>query len=115
MTRSLRARFAWAGLAMTAGVMLVLGLVLQGLFERHVEREAEVQLAVDLRILGRVVATGEGVATRLPPLPDPRFLEPHSGLYWQVRDMRLGETSRSPSLGGFTLEMQAAPPRVLLT
>lgn len=111
MTRSLRARFAWAGLAMTAGVMLVLGLVLQGLFERHVEREAEVQLAVDLRILGRVVATGEGVATRLPPLPDPRFLEPYSGLYWQVRDAHTGETWRSPSLGAFTLEMQAAPPR----
>lgn len=111
MTRSLRARFAWAGLAMTAGVMLVLGLVLQGLFERHVEREAEVQLEVDLRILGRVVATGEGVWTRLPPLPDPRFLEPYSGLYWQVRDDRTGEVWRSPSLGGATLTMQAAPAR----
>ncbi|WP_431302395.1 sensor histidine kinase [Sediminicoccus sp. BL-A-41-H5] len=110
MTRSLRARFAWAGLGMTAMVMLVLGLVLQGLFERHVEREAEVQLEVDLRVLGRVVATGEGVWTRLPPLPDPRFLEPYSGLYWQVRDARTGETWRSSSLGGFTLEMQAAAP-----
>lgn len=111
MTRSLRARFVWAGLAMTAGVMLMLGLVLQGLFERHVEREAERQLAVDLRILGRVVATGEGLSARLPPLPDPRFVEPYSGLYWQVRDTRTGETWRSPSLGGFTLEMQPAAPR----
>ncbi|MBS7788547.1 HAMP domain-containing histidine kinase [Roseococcus sp. SDR] len=111
MTRSLRARFAWAGLAMTAMVMLVLGLVLQGLFERHVEREAEAQLEADLRVLGRVVASSEGVWTRLPPLPDPRFLEPYSGLYWQVRDARTGETWRSPSLGGFTLEMQATPPR----
>ncbi len=111
MTRSLRARFAWAGLAMTAVVMLVLGLVLQGLFERHVEREAEAQLGADLRILGRVVATGEGVAARLPPLPDPRFVEPYSGLYWQIRDERTGETWRSPSLGGFTLAMQPAPPR----
>jgi signal transduction histidine kinase len=111
MTRSLRARFAWAGLGMTALVMLVLGLVLQGLFERHLEREAEAQLEVDLRILSRVVATGEGVRTRLPPLPDPRFVEPYSGLYWQMRDDRTGETWRSPSLGGFTLEMQAAPPR----
>lgn len=111
MTRSLRARFAWAGLAMTALVMLVLGLVLQGLFERHVEREAQTQLEVDLRVLARVVATGEGVSARLPPLPDPRFVEPFSGLYWQLRDDRTGEVWRSPSLAGFTLEMQPAPPR----
>ena len=106
MTRSLRARFAWAGLAMTALVMLVLGIVLQGLFERHVEREAEAQLEVDLRILARVLAAGEGVAPRLPPLPDPRFLEPYSGLYWQMSDDRTGETWRSPSLGAFTIELE---------
>lgn len=111
MTRSLRARFAWAGLAMTAMVMVVLGIVLQGLFERHVEREAEAQLDADLRILARVLVAEGGVVSRLPPLPDPRFLEPDSGFYWQLRDDRTGESWRSPSLGAFVLAVPTIPLR----
>jgi signal transduction histidine kinase len=110
MTRSLRARFAWAGVAMTALVMLAIGIVTQGLFERHVEREAEAQLDADLRLLARITAAGEGIAPSLPPLPDPRFLEADSGLYWQLRDERTGEVWRSPSLGAFVL---AVPPDAL--
>ena len=107
MTRSLRARFAWVGLAMTVLVMLALGFVLQGLFERHVEREAEAQLDADLRYLARGLVLGEGAPPRVAPLPDPRFLEPYSGLYWQLRDDRTGEVWRSPSLGGFSLAVEA--------
>lgn len=108
MTRSLRARFAWAGLVMTALVMLALGLVLQGLFERHVEREAEAQLEADLRYLSRGLLAGDGAGKPPAPLPDPRFLESLSGLYWQVRDSRSGAIWRSPSLDGFTLPGEPA-------
>jgi len=106
VTRSLRARFAWAGLAMTALVMLAMGIILQGLFERHVEREAEAQLDADLRYLARSVFPAEGGPPRVVQLPDPRFQEPYSGLYWQLRDDRTGEVWRSPSLGGFTLALE---------
>lgn len=111
MTRSLRARFAWAGLAMTALVMLAMGIVLQGLFERHIEREAEAQLEADLRYLARSGFPAEGGPLRVVPPPDPRFQEAYSGLYWQVRDDRTREVWRSPSLGGFTLPLEAAAPR----
>ncbi len=106
MTHSLRARFAWAGLALTALVMLAMGIVLQGLFERHVEREAEAQLEADLRYLARGLLPAEGGPPRVLALPDPRFQEPYSGLYWQLRDDRTGEVWRSPSLGGFTLALE---------
>eukprot|EP01031_Cornospumella_fuschlensis_P049805 gene49805-60969_t len=91
---------------MTALVMLAMGIILQGLFERHVEREAEAQLDADLRYLARSVFPAEGGPPRVVQLPDPRFQEPYSGLYWQLRDDRTGETWRSPSLGGFTLALE---------
>lgn len=107
MTHSLRARFALAGLAITALVMLTMGVVLQGLFERHIEREAEAQLDLDLRYLSRGLVSGDGGPVRPAPLPDPRFQEPYSGLYWQLRDDRTGQIWRSPSLVGFSLSLEA--------
>ena len=108
MTSSLRARFALTGLVMTLAVMLTLGGALQGLFERHVERSMEAQLDADLRFLARGLMAGNGAGgLELAPLPDPRFLEPFSGLYWQIRNDRTGEVIRSPSLAGATLTLDA--------
>lgn len=105
--RSLRARFALAGLVMTGLLLLALGVALQGLFERHTEREIVGELDADLRFLARGLVTERGTANlRVEPLPDPRFQEPFSGLYWQVRSDDTGQVLRSPSLAGFTLPLE---------
>jgi signal transduction histidine kinase len=104
--RSLLARFALAGLAAAAILVAVTGTALQGLFERHAERAILDELRADLRFLTRGLTLVEGRAElRLDPLPDPRFLEPFSGLYWQVSDDASGQVMRSPSLAGFTLPL----------
>ncbi|PWS38535.1 sensor histidine kinase [Falsiroseomonas bella] len=108
MTRSLRARFALVALATALAAAVAVGLAVQGLFERHVEREMLAELDADLRFLGRNLAMQDGAATiRVQPLPDPRFQEPLSGLYWQVRDDATGALLRSPSLGGWEFPLQA--------
>jgi signal transduction histidine kinase len=70
------------------------------MFERHIEREALAELDADLRFLARGVIASNGGMLSVEPLPDPRFLEPFSGLYWQVQSDRLGVVLRSPSLAG---------------
>jgi hypothetical protein len=102
VTRSLRARFAVVALLTAVIVAGAVGAAVQGLFERHVEREMLAELDSDLRFLARSLVVEDGAPTlRIQPLPDPRFQEPLSGLYWQVRSDVTGALLRSPSLGGW--------------
>jgi len=113
MTRSLRARFAIVALATAVIAVGVVAVAVQGLFERHVERETLAELDADLRFLARSLVLEDGAATlRVQPLPDPRFQEPMSGLYWQVRNDTTGAILRSPSLAGwaFPLDRDALRP-----
>lgn len=113
MTRSLRARFAIVALATALIAVGGVGAAVQGLFERHVEREMLAELDADLRFLARSLVIEDGAATlTVQPLPDPRFREPLSGLYWQVRNDTTGAIIRSPSLAGsaFPLEPDALGP-----
>lgn len=107
MTRSLRARFALVALLTALLAAVAVGAAVQGLFERHVERKLLDELDADLRFLARSLVVENGTAAlRVQPLPDPRFQEPLSGLYWQVRNDATGAVLRSPSLAGrdFTLQ-----------
>lgn len=113
MTRSLRARFAVVALATALAVAVAVGGAVQGLFERHVERELLAELDADLRFLARSLVVENGAASlQVQPLPDLRFQEPMSGLYWQVRSDTTGALLRSPSLAGweFPLERDALRP-----
>ena len=113
MTRSVRLRFALVGLLTAILAAVGLGAAVQGLFERHVEREMLAELDADLRFLARSIVVEDGAATlQVAPLPDPRFQEPLSGLYWQIRNDRTGSILRSPSLAGagFPLEPNALRP-----
>lgn len=113
MTRSVRLRFALVGLLTAILAAGAVGAAVQGLFERHVEREMLAELDVDLRFLARSIVVKDGAATlQVAPLPDPRFQEPLSGLYWQIRNDRTGAILRSPSLAGaaFPLEPDALRP-----
>ncbi len=107
MTDSVRARFAIVGMATVLIVLGAIGLAVQGLFERHNEREVLAELDADLRLLARSLVMDNGVATlRGQPLADPRFQEPLSGLYWQVRNDRTGVILRSPSLAGASFPLE---------
>lgn len=108
MTGSVRARFAVVAVATVLVAVAALGAAVQGLFERHVEREMLAELDADLRFLARgLVVENEVAVLRVEPLPDPRFQEPLSGLYWQVRNDRTGEVIRSPSLAGFSFPLES--------
>jgi signal transduction histidine kinase len=112
VTNSVRARFAIVGIATVLIVIGAIGMAVQGMFERHNEREVLAELDADLRFLARSLVLDNGVATlSVQPLADPRFQEPLSGLYWQVRNDRTGGILRSPSLAGasFPLEHDRLP------
>lgn len=107
-TGSLRIRL-WAA----AAVSLLLALAIAGfglvyLFELHVERRIERELAVDLNLL---VAATRFVGDRLevnPNLSDPRFSVPLSGYYWQVEDPATRTLLRSRSLWDEALSLPDA-------
>jgi signal transduction histidine kinase len=104
--RSLRLRLLIAG---AVSVLIALGLAAFGLallFERHVERRVDAELAVYLNQLVAnltLAAPGE-LAVDRPPA-DPRFEEPLSGLYWQIDSDSGGKTLRSRSLWDSTLSL----------
>ena len=107
MTNSVRARFALVGIATVLIVIGAIGMAVQGMFERHNEREVLAELDADLRFLARSLVLDNGVATlSVQPLADPRFQEPLSGLYWQVRNDRTGAILRSPSLAGASFPLE---------
>lgn len=103
---SLRRRFALASIVSAFVLALVLGVALQGVFEAHVERAAVEELNADLRYLARSLRIeGDEVKVQVLQLPDPRFQEAFSGLYWQIYDDRTGAVTRSASLATFTLPL----------
>lgn len=95
---SLRLRLIAGGIAAIVLALALAGAGLTLLFERHVGRTVSMDLDVHLKKLladlgvgadGRIAVTGGPT--------DPRFVEPLSGLYWQISDDR-GQTLRSRSL-----------------
>jgi len=74
-----------AAAAVAIGVALIVAEIgLSFLFERHVERAVDADLAVHLRqLIAAITVEGGKVAVSRQP-GDPRFDQPLSGLYWQV-------------------------------
>jgi hypothetical protein len=67
--------------------LLIAGLGIAGLFERHVERRASAELDTYVRqISAGVTFDAQGIIVFNRILPDPRFGDPLSGLYWQIED-----------------------------
>jgi signal transduction histidine kinase len=110
-TGSLRLRLFAAG---AASVVLALGIAAVGLlllFERHVERRVVLELESDLRQLVGGLALDPNGVLQVSQLPaEPRFLEPLSGVYWQIAQQPDGPVLRSRSLWDTTLDL---PPDVL--
>lgn len=78
--------------------LVVTGLALSLIFERHVERRLEQELLVKWDELATALALDDkGSPTLGQALSDPRYQRPLSGVYWQVSDAS-GPLLRSRSL-----------------
>jgi len=82
---SLRLRLFLAGAVSIVAALALSALGLTLLFERHVERRIDAELAVYLdQITAGVDRGANGALVVSRPPADPRFDAPLSGLYWQV-------------------------------
>ncbi len=94
---SLRLRLLAAGALSILIALSLAGAGLSVLFERHVERRVTAELGIYLdQIVAGLDRNPNGALAVTRPLVDPRFAQPLSGLYWQVRAD--GELLRSRSL-----------------
>ncbi len=97
--QSLRLRLLLAQAATMVVALVLAGIGLTVLFERHLERRVDQELATYVRQLAaHLVIDADGVLTLEAPLADPRFAVPLSGLYWQIEDQETGAVLRSRSL-----------------
>lgn len=109
MGRSLRLRLILAALASIVVALVIAGIGIATIFERHVIRRVEAELDAHLKLLAGEVAFGvDGVLALAREPSDPRFNDPLGGLYWQVSEDRDGASLRSRSLWDHVLEL---PPR----
>lgn len=94
---SLRLRLLLAGIVSVVVALALSAAGLTLLFERHVERRVESELAVYLdQVIAGLDRDTQGNLAVLEAPADPRFSEPLSGLYWRLQ---AGETVlRSRSL-----------------
>lgn len=82
---SLRFRLLAGTLIWIIATVGIAGWMLQAMFEQHLSRQFDNELAMHLEQLAANLdsdASGQPVLTR--PLSDPRLERPYSGLYWQV-------------------------------
>lgn len=104
--RSLRARL-WIGAALSITLALVVaGLGLLTLFERHVERRIGEELRAQLnQLAAAVTVTPQGEVQLAREPADPRFEQPLSGLYWQIDGAAGPGLLRSRSLWDHLVEL----------
>jgi len=103
---SLRFRLLAAGIVTAAVVLLIAGISLMVMFERHVERRIGSELETYLnQIAAGVGVSAEGRIDFNRKLADPRFNEPLSGLYWQIQDEERPTLLRSRSLWDNIIEL----------
>ncbi|TCT20653.1 sensor histidine kinase [Thiobaca trueperi] len=104
--RSLRVRL-WIGAAVSITLaLLVAGLGLVTLFERHVERRIGDELTIQLNQLAAAIAIEADGTISLSREPlDPRFGKPLSGFYWQIDSAGQPGRLRSRSLWDDIIEL----------
>jgi signal transduction histidine kinase len=93
--------------ALSVTVALVLaGVTIGALFVVNSEASVRASLSASLERLVALIdpATGEPTA----PMADPRYEQPASGIYWQIRNLGNDEVIRSRSLWDVTLDAGAA-------
>ena len=103
---SLRLRLLAAGAASILVALAMAGFGLLLLFERHVERRMAAELGSHLnQLVSSLAQTADGTLGVGVPPAEPRFLQPLSGLYWQIADEVTNTVLRSRSLWDATLSL----------
>lgn len=109
LLRSLRVRLVLAAAVWVIGTLVVGGVWLQQVFDRHVEQQTLEGMSSDLdELAGRLDISPAGKATLSSDLPDVLFQKPLSGIYWQVTGSDGQALLRSRSLWDEVLQI---PPR----
>lgn len=104
--RSLRVRLWIRALLSILAALMVAGVGLITLFERHVERRIGSELKVQLNQLAAAITVAPDGTVSLTREPiDPRFSQPLSGLYWQIDAPDQAGLLRSRSLWDSTLAL----------
>lgn len=108
MKSSLSLRLLIAAALTTALALVATAFVLNLLFRYYFEDRARAELETYLLLLsGNVAVTGTG-GVDVAPLSDPRFDQPLSGYYWQIR-IDDQAPRLSPSLWAAPLELDRPP------
>jgi signal transduction histidine kinase len=107
---SLRLRLVAGGAVAIVIALVIAGVALTLLFERHVARTVADDLDVHLKqLLAGIDIDPENRIIVARPPADPRFSDPLSGLYWQISDDG-DELLRSRSLWDMTLSLPIDDP-----
>ncbi len=111
MTRSLRLRLV-LGAALWVTIALALsGAVLREVFAEHAASQLDERLDADLRGLAAGLnVAADGTVTLTRPPPNPLFIKPLSGHYWQVSRQDGTPVLRSRSLWDGAVTLPAALP-----
>ena len=105
--RSLRLRLLLAAAVSVTLALIVAGVGLVALFDRHVERRVNGELHnFANQIAGAIEFAADGTPHLARSLADPRFGHPYGGLYWQVV-AGAGPALRSRSLWDVVLDLPA--------
>lgn len=108
--RSLRSRLLVGGAISIAVAVGAAGLALAGLFQDYARGRFVTELGHHLdQLAAGLELNADGQPQLVRPLPDPRFRQPLSGLYWQVEDAKGGSFS-SRSLWDGSLALPADLP-----
>jgi len=104
--RSLRLRLLLASVLSIVVALILAGIVLVGLFERHATSRFEQEMLDHIRQLAaHVEFDREGVLSLSNDPPDPLFHRPLSGLYWQIEEPQADARLRSRSLWDIVLPL----------
>lgn len=114
--RSLRLRLLVAAIASVTLALVIAGFGMVALFDRHVERRVDAELATYLRQLaGLIVFDAAGDMDMDGDPADPRFDQPYRGLYWQIEDADRHRIMRSRSLWDQELDLPDDAPADIRT
>ncbi len=109
---SLRLRILLVSVFSICAALILAGIVLVELFERHVERRIDTELSSHIRQLaGHIGFDSGGQLSLSGKLADPRFAKALSGLYWQLQEDATASHLRSRSLWDFVLALPVDEPQ----
>lgn len=105
---SLRWRLLLAALLAVSLALVLAGVAIARLFERHVTQQFDLRLQDQLtQLLAALEPDADGQPVLARPLADPRWQRPYGGLYWQVQ--AVGRAQAEPALRSRSLWDERLP------